>query len=63
MTTVRVPDMMCEACEKNIRGALDKVQGVESVDVDLAAKQVTVKGNVEPEQVKAAIAEAGYTPE
>jgi copper chaperone len=37
-----VPDMSCEHCERTVHGALDPLDGVRSVTVDLRAKQVRV---------------------
>ena len=42
-TIVTVPDMMCAHCEKAIRTALSKVDGVGEIAVDLAKKTVTVQ--------------------
>ena len=41
-TVLTVPDMMCGHCEKAIRTALSKVEGVGEIAVDLTAKTVTV---------------------
>ena len=41
-TVLTVPDMMCGHCEKAIRTALSKVEGVGEITVDLTAKTVAV---------------------
>jgi copper chaperone len=41
-TVLNVPDISCEHCENAITGALQPVAGVESVKVDIPAKQVYV---------------------
>ncbi len=48
-TILNVPDISCEHCEQAITGALLPVGGVESVSVDIGAKQVRV--NYDPAQV------------
>ncbi len=48
-TILNVPDISCEHCERAITGALQPVGGVESVSVDIPAKQVWV--NYDPAQV------------
>ena len=59
--TYRVPGVSCEHCRAAITGEVSGVAGVESVDVDLEAKTVTVSGAPLDEQaVIAAIDEAGY---
>ena len=57
----RVPGVSCEHCRSAITAEVGTVAGVESVDVDLAAKLVTVQGrDVDDAAVRAAIDEAGY---
>ncbi len=59
--TYSVPDVHCEHCRVAITGELSQVAGVESVEVDLDAKRVTVEGHdVNDAAVRAAIDEAGY---
>ncbi len=56
-----VPGVTCEQCRAAIVSEVGVVSGVESVDVDLDAKVVTVVGReVSDEAVRAAIDEAGY---
>jgi copper chaperone len=40
--TLNVPDISCEHCERAITGALQPVQGVQCVSVDIPGKQVRV---------------------
>ena len=59
MTTIKVPDMMCENCVKRITNALTAAEL--TFRVDLAAKNVTIDGCV-----KTAVSELedlGFTPE
>ena len=59
--TYAVPAIHCEHCALSIREEVSEVPGVESVEVDLDAKTVTVSGReVSDELVRAAIVEAGY---
>ena len=61
--TVRytVPGMHCAHCERAVSEELAAVEGVESVDVDLKTKLVTVVGSdLEDATLRAAIEEAGY---
>jgi copper chaperone CopZ len=60
-TMYAVPAIHCEHCARAIREEVSEVAGVESVDVDLDAKTVTVSGvGVSDDLVRAAIVEAGY---
>jgi len=59
--TFTVAAIHCEHCAMSIREEVSEVPGVETVDVDLDAKRVTVAGReLSDELVRAAIAEAGY---
>ena len=60
MTSVySVPGMTCQHCVSSVTTEVSAVPGVESVDVDLEAKTVTVVGG-EDAAIRAAIDEAGY---
>ncbi|MGA7671466.1 MAG: heavy-metal-associated domain-containing protein [Nitrolancea sp.] len=58
----RVPDVSCEHCVSAITGELKKIDGVQSVDVNLDTKLVTVESadSVEDASLRAGIDEAGY---
>lgn len=59
--TYSVPEMSCDHCKAAVTAAVTDVSGVESVDVDLEAKRVTVTGAaLDDGALRAAIAEAGY---
>jgi copper chaperone CopZ len=59
--TYTVPGMHCGHCERAVRQELAAVAGVESVEVDLETKLVTVHGeNLPDEALRAAVEEAGY---
>ena len=56
-----VPGVSCAHCAQAIRGEVSQLPGVESVEVDLAAKTVMVDGrSLDEAAVVAAIDEAGY---
>ena len=59
-TTYSVPGVSCGHCRAAITEEVAKVAGVESVDVDLEAKLVTVAGEADDAALRAAIDEAGY---
>ncbi len=59
--TYSVPGMSCAHCEHAVSSELQEVAGVESVDVDLDRKLVTVRGaRLDDSALRAAIEEAGY---
>jgi copper chaperone CopZ len=56
-----VPGMSCGHCEAAVKREVEAVDGVDSIDVDLAAKLVTVRGTeLDRDAIVAAIDEAGY---
>jgi copper chaperone len=56
-----VPGMHCGHCRAAVAGELQGVPGVESVEVDLDSKLVTVTGHrLDDEALRSAIGEAGY---
>lgn len=61
--TFTVNKMTCAACPITVRTAMEKVEGVKSVDVDFAAKTATVvfdPGVATPAKIGAASTNAGY---
>jgi len=59
--TYSVPGIHCAHCERAIREEVAAVAGVQSVDVDLDTKLVTVVARpIDDAALRAAIEEAGY---
>jgi len=59
--TYLVPAIHCGNCEAAIKREVGAVEGVESVEVDLDARLVKVRGErLEDEKLRAAIDEAGF---
>lgn len=63
MLEFRVQDMTCGHCAGAITKAVKDVAPQASVEVDLDHHRVRIQGEADREALKAAIAEAGYTPE
>jgi copper chaperone len=60
---LNVPDISCEHCERAITGALTPVEGIETVAVDIPAKQVRVSYDdtrVGIDEMKEILAEEEY---
>lgn len=56
-----VPGIHCGHCKEAISEELNAVEGVESVDIDLETKRVTVVGTaLDDASLRRAIDEAGY---
>jgi copper chaperone len=56
-----VPGMSCGHCVAAVSDELSQVPGVEGVEVDLASKQVVVRGEaLDDAALRAAIERAGY---
>lgn len=58
--TYNVPDISCGHCVEAITGAVSPLDGVESVDVSIDDKTVTVAGSFDDAAVRSAIDDAGY---
>jgi copper chaperone len=59
--TYSVPAMHCAHCERAVKDEVGAVAGVQSVDVDLETKLVTIRGrDLDDTALRAAIDEAGY---
>ena len=62
--TIGVEGMMCAHCQAHVKQALEKVDGVTSVDVSLVEKSATVtaKEAIPYEKLAKAVTDAGYEP-
>jgi copper chaperone CopZ len=59
--TYTVPGMSCDHCKHAVSSELEQVSGVESVDVDLETKLVTIRGaSLDDAALRGAIEEPGY---
>lgn len=61
-TTFRVDGMSCDHCVRAVTAEVGGLDGVTSVDVDLASGEVTVTSDAPLDEavVRAAVDEAGY---
>ena len=59
-TVIKVEGMMCPHCKARVESVCKNVAGATDAVVDLQAKTVTVSGNASVQELKKAIAEAGY---
>ena len=62
-TTLNVPDISCEHCERTITNALTPITGVRTVKVDIPGKQVRVEfddSQVNVDQMKDVLQEEDY---
>ena len=62
-TTIAVEGMTCAGCASSERAELSHLPGVSDVSIDLAGGTVTIASirPVDPDAVRAAVEEAGYT--
>ena len=59
-TIFNVEKMMCGGCEANVKKVLADVASIDSVEVDLEAKTVTVEGEIDATEIAQTISDAGY---
>ena len=60
MTQYRVDGMTCNGCASAVTNAIKTAAPAAMVKVDLAAKTVTVEGQVAAETVATAVKDAGF---
>lgn len=58
---LHVPSIVCSGCGDTITKAIKTVEPEASIDVDLAAKTVTVEAQASEESIKQAIVATGHT--
>lgn len=59
-TQFNVEKMMCGGCSANIEKVLADVAGVDSIDISLDDKTVTIEGDIDTGAIAMVITEAGY---
>ncbi|RYY61098.1 MAG: copper chaperone [Chitinophagaceae bacterium] len=60
---IKTPNVLCEDCKKRLTTYLDRYDGIQSTVVNFRKGEVTVKywtDRIDIEQIKTAIANAGY---
>ena len=60
MITFNVTGMTCGGCARAVTNAVHQVDRAASVEIDLAAKTVTVTSAASADRLQSAIEEAGY---
>lgn len=60
MTELKIEGMTCGHCQKSVQEALERVEGTESVVVDLAAGRAQVEGTADTDRLVAAVESEGY---
>ncbi|MBD77776.1 MAG: heavy metal-associated domain-containing protein [Crocinitomicaceae bacterium] len=56
----KIEGMTCNHCKANVERALNTVEGISSLEVDLEAGVAKIEGNASHEKVKAAVEGVGY---
>lgn len=57
---LKITGMTCQHCVKHTREALEKVPGVEQVEVSLEPGQAVIQGNAPIDALIQAVKDAGY---
>lgn len=57
---ISIEGMSCEHCVAHVKNALEGIDGVSAVEVNLEGKYATVQTDVNDEILKEAIEEEGY---
>ncbi len=59
-TTLQISGMTCNHCVMSVTKTLQKIPGVDNVQVDLSKGEAVVRGNAPAEAMVAAVKAAGY---
>ena len=59
--TITVKGMNCNHCKSNVEAAIQKIAGVESVEIDLASGRTVVHGNPNKEDVVKSVEALGFS--
>lgn len=57
---LRVSGMSCEGCERTVVDAIEELETVEGASADHEVDTVTVEGDTDDEELRAAVEGAGY---
>jgi copper chaperone len=60
MTTVKIKGMRCQHCVGSTSQALEKIQGISDIKVDLEKGEASYQGDVDIKIVKEAILKIGF---
>lgn len=60
MSSVQIKGMTCQHCVASTKEALEKISGIEEVEVDLDKGEARYSGDVDQKEVKEAIESIGF---
>lgn len=60
MASVKIKGMSCQHCVNSTKEALEKIQGISNVQVDLDKGEATFDGDVDLQDIKDAITKIGF---
>lgn len=63
MLDLTIPDMTCGGCARGVTAAIKSVDAAAELVIDLEAHKVRVTTTASAEAVKAAVVEAGFSPD
>ena len=62
MIDLTIPDMTCGGCARGVTAAIKSVDPAAELVIDIESHKVQVKTSASAAAVKAAVVEAGFTP-
>ena len=60
MATITIKGMSCQHCVKSTKEALNKIPGIQNVEVNLDKGEASFNGDIDHELVKEAIEKIGF---
>lgn len=61
MINLKIEGMTCGGCQAKVQKALEAVEGVNEVQINLAAGDARIEGNADQTQLVAAVEAVGYS--
>ncbi|TJZ78182.1 heavy-metal-associated domain-containing protein [Paracoccus hibiscisoli] len=60
MTTFNIPNMSCGHCKATVQKTIHAIDPEAQIDFDMASRRITLDSRAKPDDIKAALAAAGY---
>ena len=60
MNTIKIKGMSCQHCVASVTKALEAIDGIKKVSVDLKKAEATYDGDIDLDSIKTAITKIGF---
>ena len=60
MTTIKIKGMSCQHCVSSVKEALERIETISDVNVDLENGSANYSGDADPDEVRSVIEDTGF---